>query len=38
MYMWMNDDTAPAADIKLIAYSREDVPYLVETLRQLRDG
>ena len=35
LYLWRGDDCAPDADWAFIAAAREDVPRLVEALRDL---
>jgi hypothetical protein len=36
LYVWLEDEIAPSADIEFIASAREDVPRLMSELRYLR--
>jgi hypothetical protein len=36
MYVWLEDEIAPAADIEFIAAARDDVPALLSEIRYRR--
>jgi hypothetical protein len=36
MYVWLEDDIAPGADVDFIAHARQDIPSLVSTVRRLK--